>query len=142
MRKTLLVIMILVMATSVFAQTRKPSQPKGVGAVLETVPAPLLVTPFSHDTDVTGKDALEFKWSPYKGISALRAYYDFRLYKGYGAVETAAIYKQEVPPDMYQVNIPSDKFENEGVYTWGVSQVYSDGRKSSFSYYTFSVIKK
>jgi hypothetical protein len=111
-------------------------------AVDEIVPKPQLLSPRSGEVDLTGQDFLEFKWSPHEGNLTSRDYYDFRLYKGYDFLESALIFKQKVPPDIYVVRLRADMFTTGQVYTWSVRQVYTNGNKSHRSFQSFRVIKK
>ena len=52
------------------------------------VPEVSLVSPVTDTVDLTGKDNLDFEWSPHEGDRTKREYYDFRLYKGYQMLES------------------------------------------------------
>lgn len=107
----------------------------------EEVPEPVLLSPTTESVDITGKDSLEFKWSPHEGTRSFRRFYDFRLYEGSNLVESALIYKEQIPPEQYAKSLPSNTFENGKVYTWTLRQVYDEGRKSLRSHNAFKVTK-
>lgn len=104
------------------------------------VPDPRLLAPISAKVDLTGRDSLEFKWSPFEGQQWLRKYYDFRIYKGRNMVEANIIYRKHVDPATYSVVLGSDLFQEGQVYTWSLRQVY-DSDKSAEVYNSFTVIK-
>lgn len=106
----------------------------------DEVPQVRLISPISENVDVTGKDTLEFKWSPHEGVSGYREYYDFRLYKGYNMVETALVIKIRLSGDAYQFNVNADKFEKGRAYTWSVIQGYSGLKKSKEAFATFKIV--
>jgi hypothetical protein len=107
----------------------------------EEVPEPVLISPVNDSVDLTGKDSLEFKWSSHESTRGFRRFYDFRLYEGSNLVESALVYKEEVPSEQYAKSLPSKTFENGKTYTWTLKQVYDEGRKSRRSYSTFKVKK-
>ena len=104
------------------------------------VPEPRLLAPISAKVDLTGRDSLEFKWSPFEGRQWLRKYYDFRIYKGRDMVEANIIYRKHVAPATYSVVLGSDFFQDGRVYTWSLRQVY-DSDKSDEVHSAFTVIK-
>jgi len=104
-------------------------------------PQPVLLQPTTETVDLTGKSTLNFSWSPHEGDVMKRVYYDFRLYKGYDLVQSNLIYKKEVLPQAFSVDISSDTFQAGKVYTWSVRQVYDDLSKSYRSSASFKVIK-
>lgn len=107
----------------------------------EEVPQPVLITPKTDIVHLAGLKELVFKWSPHEQARPFRRYYDFRLYKGRVTLESTLIFKKQVPPDQWELALPSDMFENNQAYTWTMRQVYDEGRKSRFSYQAFTVIK-
>lgn len=138
MRKILLILVLCLIITSRVSEGR-------VGAVeapsMVYVPPPVLLQPRSGQVDLTGKEFLEFKWSPHEGASGFRDYYDFRIYNGYKTVEETLFFKEKLAPDTYQYNIKADKLQDGAVYTWTMRQVYSDGRKSPLAHNSFKIIK-
>jgi hypothetical protein len=138
MKKAALIMAVLLLAGPVFARglmDRKELQS-------DYVPPPVLLSPSTEDVDLTGKDILEFKWSPHEGIRGIREYYDFRLYKGYNTVESTLILKERLSGDTYQYNLAADKFEEGQTYTWTLRQVYSRLLKSDPSHASFKIIIK
>ena len=107
----------------------------------DAVPQPRLLSPVKETVDMTGKEELEFKWSPHEKGGGFREYYDFRLYKGYNMYENTLILKKQVAPDQYSIRLPASVFEEGAVYTWSLRQVY-DTAKSLKSFQSFKVIKK
>ena len=107
-----------------------------------TAPQPELLSPTSEVVDLTGKDSLTFKWSPFIGNLFEREYYEFRLYKGYNQVQANEIYRQRVPRNIYAVVLKTDMFQNGEVYTWTLRQASNDKFKSDAAYSSFKVIKK
>ncbi len=108
---------------------------------VEDVPVPTLLSPAGETVDLTGKDTLEFRWSPFEGRMYKRQGYDFRLYKGRQTYAGSQIYKEQVGPDAYHVVLKADMFEDGQVYTWTLRQLYFDN-KSDAAYNSFKVVKK
>ena len=108
----------------------------------DLAPEPRLLAPIKEEVDLTGKDSLEFKWSPFEGQMWERRFYDFRLYKGYQLITSAEMYVQRVDPKKYSVVLAASLFEDGQIYTWAVRQVYYDLRKSDAVSVSFKVIKK
>ncbi|MDD5019348.1 MAG: hypothetical protein PHH75_00265 [Candidatus Omnitrophica bacterium] len=106
----------------------------------DLAPEPQLLEPAGEVVDLTGKQTLTFKWSPFVGRMWERQYYDFRLYKGRDRVEDAQMIVKQVPKDQYSVVIDAKVFEDGQAYTWGLKQVYMD-RKSEQAYSSFKVKK-
>ncbi len=116
----------------------------GVGTVgydEADVPVPTLLSPAGGTVDLTGKETLEFKWSPFEGRMYRRQGYDFRLYKGRQTYASDEIYKEQVGPDDYHVVLKAEMFEDGQVYTWTLRQLYFDN-KSDAAYNSFRVVKK
>lgn len=104
------------------------------------VPQPVLLEPTRETVDLTGREWLDFKWSPHEQARGFRDYYDFRLYKGYDMLESTLIMKQKVDPTSNGIRLPASMFEAGQVYTWSLRQVYDGYRKSNRSYQSFRVI--
>lgn len=139
MKKILLLLVLCLVAASQVSEGR-------IGAVeapsMVYVPPPVLLQPRSGEVDLTGKEFLEFKWSPHEGAGGFRDYYDFRIYNGYQTVEETVFFKEKLSPDTYQYNIKAEKFRDGAVYTWTMRQVYTDGRKSPLVHNSFKIIKQ
>ena len=103
---------------------------------------PRIIAPSSDDVDLTGKESLEFKWSPHEGDQVQRDYYDFRLYRGYDMYESGRIMKMRLPPRQWSLIIKSEAFEDGQIYTWSIRQVYTGSAKSRRSFESFRVIKR
>jgi hypothetical protein len=106
------------------------------------VPKPRLIAPATDVVDLTGKEELEFKWSPHEGDQVRRDHYDFRLYRGYNMVESTRILKMNIPPRQWSITLKAGLFENGQVYTWSLRQVYTGSAKSWRSFESFKVIKR
>jgi len=139
MNRIVLIIAVLLLSGPAFARGVIDNMDKGEISS-DFVPSPVLLSPATDEVDLTGKDTLEFKWSPQEGIRGIREYYDFRLYKGYNTVESALILKERLPGDTYQYNLTSDKFEEGQTYTWTLRQVYSGLLKSDPSQVSFKIM--
>jgi hypothetical protein len=115
----------------------------GTGGVfgMDDVPEPTLLSPIGETVDLTGKEILEFRWSPFEGRINKRQGYDFRLYKGRRTYAQDEVYKEQVGPDAYHVVLRADMFEDGQVYTWTLRQLYFDN-KSDAAYNSFMVVKK
>ncbi|MFA5038678.1 MAG: hypothetical protein WC732_03250 [Candidatus Omnitrophota bacterium] len=107
----------------------------------DLAPEPQLLEPRGEVVDLSGKDTLEFKWSPFIGRLWERQYYDFRLYKGRDRLEGSQILVSKVAKNQYSISVDASLFEDGEAYAWGVAQVYMD-RKSEQAYSTFEVVKK
>jgi len=110
----------------------------GVGT--DFMPAPTLLSPTTEDIDMSGKDALDFKWE--RGFLGSTDYFDLRLYKGYATNNESLILKDRYSAADYPVSVPASKFEAGQVYTWVLRQVFNDGRKSDKASSSFKVIRK
>lgn len=106
------------------------------------IPKPRLIAPATDIVDLTGRDALEFKWSPHEGDQVRRDHYDFRLYRGYNMVESTRILKMRISPRQWSIILKADIFEDAQVYTWSLRQVYTGSAKSWRSFESFTVIKR
>jgi hypothetical protein len=101
-------------------------------------PGPTLVAP-GDAQDLTGKQSLEFRWSP-EGDRSSFDHYDFRLYKGHQTVDPGLILTKEVPSAVTSIQVETSLFEAGQTYAWSVRQI---GRtKSRSSYTVFKVVKK
>lgn len=101
-------------------------------------PGPMLNSP-TDNTDVTGRDQLEFRWSP-EGDRSSFDHYDFRLYKGPQTVEAGLILQKNVPSGETSFLVDTSYFKNGETYAWSVKQVGS--RKSRTSFSVFKVTQK
>jgi hypothetical protein len=135
----LAVTLLLALALPVFAQ--RASLYVDIGES-DLVPEPRILQPYLEVYDLTGKDVLEFKWSPHEGNQTQRDYYDFRLYKGYTVLESTRIYKTRTPPRQWSLSLSSDIFQDGQVYTCTLRQVYTGSLKSRRAFQSFKVIKK
>jgi len=106
------------------------------------VPKPRLIAPATDVVDLTGKEGLEFKWSPHEGDQVKRDHYDFRLYSGYNMVESTRILKMRISPRQWSIILKAEMFEDAQVYTWSLRQVYTGSAKSWRSFESFKVIKR
>jgi hypothetical protein len=146
MKKNMAAVIGLSLAAFILAAAGKMSG-RIDGAILamnvedtDAVPEPRLLSPIGETVDLTGKDTLEFKWSPFEGVLFKRRFYDFRLYKGRLTYAKDEIYKKRVSPNEYAVVLKADMFDDGQVYTWTLRQVY-DEDKSEAAYNAFKVIK-
>jgi len=105
-------------------------------------PDPKILYPVSDTVDITGKDELVFRWSPFEGNIAERRFYDFTLFKGRQTYEKYVIVKKRLPPSVYSFAVKADMFEDGQAYTWTLSQAYFAKGKSDDAYCGFKVIKK
>lgn len=98
---------------------------------------PRLVYPTSEEVTITG-DFLEFKWW-HAAIGIDR--YEFNLYKG-GGPSGDAILEKTLPFNVSLIQVKTNLFEDNQVYTWTLRQVADNGLKSDESFVTFRAIKK
>ena len=103
------------------------------------LPAPMLHAP-GDEADLTGKETLEFRWSP-EGDRSGFSYYDFRLYRGNQDYEPGLILKEQVPAGQTSFSIPTSQFEAGQTYTWSVRQA-GGSKKGAKAYSVFKVAKK
>lgn len=136
--KKIFLFLIIFLSVSSLAESRM----NGMGASFDFIPQPRLTWPIKEEINLTGKDSLEFKWSPHEGRASGREYFDFRLYKGYNMLESTLVLKERVSPYSYSFSVKSDFFEDGQIYTWSLRQVYSGVGKSDRSFSSFKVIKK
>jgi hypothetical protein len=137
MRIIQIVLIVVLLFAPFFAFADMGSE--GVNA--DFVPQPAMLKPY-NDVDLSGKNELEFSWSPYEGSRMDRQYYEFKLYKGYQTVEKTLIFEKEVDPNFSGIKIDAGMFEIGQVYTWTLRQAYNSIRKSQKSHAIFKVIKR
>ena len=141
-----LVILSLLMLVCFSAEAGRMSGSIGFGIGTggfgtASVPEPTLLSPVGETVDLTGKETLTFKWSPFEGRIYKRQGYDFRLYKGYQTYAQNEIHKMRTGPNTYAIILEASLFEDGEVYTWTLRQAYFDN-KSDAAYNAFQVIKK
>ena len=103
------------------------------------IPGPTLVTP-GDDEDITGREIVEFRWSP-EGDRSSFSYYDFKLYKGHETIEAGLILKKQVPSGETSTRVESSLFEDGQTYAWSVRQA-GGVKKGQTSFAVFKVIKR
>ncbi|MDD5681580.1 MAG: hypothetical protein PHI59_10130 [Candidatus Omnitrophica bacterium] len=120
----LFVICFLSVVTIVYAGGLGRAGAGGTPEVLYLVPHN------DHEVDLTGQAGLHFEWKSLPKPGGGREAYRFELFRG---AEEAydRIYNAELKPDVYSIEIPSDKFEDGMMYTWRVKQ--RDARSSAWS---------
>ena len=133
MKKITLIASLLLIAMPVLA-----SEPHTILTKTHAVPAPRLMSPFAGEVVLTGKSSLTFEWST-EGDPTRRQYYDFRIYKGRDMLASTLIYKEKITA--YKTDVKADLFQNGGVYTWAVRQVYGGGDKSRRNFSSFKITK-
>jgi hypothetical protein len=106
----------------------------------ESMPGPTLLYPGTQDIDLKSQAFLEFRWERTDRVTT--DHYEFRLYKGYQTVEDTLLLKKQLSTDEFPFKLDASTFEVNQVYTWSLTQVYSDGRKSDKSFASFKIIKK
>ena len=99
-------------------------------------PVPTLIQP-GDNTDITGQDALEFRWSNEGGNFD---HYDFKLYQGPQTVESGLILYQNLPAGKDSVPVKADMFKDGQTYAWSLRRVGNNKSRTAFS--VFKVIKK
>ncbi len=112
----------------------------GQKGVFFATPEPRLIRPVSETLDLTGKDTVEFRWSPFEGKIHERRFYEFCLYKGREQVAKNIIVKKKIAADVYSLTLSTDIFEDGQVYTWALRQAFFT-QKSDWAYSAFVVIK-
>ncbi|MGB2631281.1 MAG: hypothetical protein WBD24_05465 [Candidatus Omnitrophota bacterium] len=137
MKKAIFSAAILLLATYAYAQVSMSSY----GGRADYVPMPRLLSPTTTEVNLSGKEALEFKWSPHEGLRLGRKYYDFRLYEGFDMLERTLLFKERVPGNKYEISLDAEMFLPGKVYTWSLRQVYRGVGKSRRSFHSFRVIK-
>jgi len=105
-----------------------------------SISGPTLLFPGTESIDLKSQAFVEFRWERTDRVST--DHYEFRLYKGYQAVADTLLMKKQISTDDYPFKLEASTFEVGQVYTWSLTQVYTDGRKSDKSYTTFKIIKK
>ena len=108
--------------------------------IFDSDSGPYLIYPATEDITLKGKDFLEFRWGRAGGFKL--DHYEFKLYKGYEAIASTLIFKQNFPRNAYPISIPANLFENNQVYTWSLRQVFMNGEKTGRSYSSFKIIEK
>jgi len=114
--------------------------PFGAGdGIISEVPKPRIIAP-CETVDLTGKNAIEFKWYSYlRATEASGGYLDLRVFKGTNMYESNMIFKQQVDPQKDRIEVDVKLFEPGQTYSWEIRQVKYDLRKSDWVYESFSV---
>jgi len=111
-----------------------------MGRAVWTPPEPEFLYPMGDSVDLTGKDALEFKWIVRDPVTA--SYTDFRIYKTYQDYAANLIMKVEAPAGpRSSYSVKADTFQNGEVYTCVIRVVTNGGKKSNPVYASFKVKK-
>ena len=100
-------------------------------------PPPNLMAP-TDNTDLSGRDALTFRWSSESGAST--DHYDFRLYEGPQTVESGLIKQEQLPGGATSLDIPASTFQEGHTYAWSMRRIGSIKSRPVFS--VFKVVKK
>lgn len=111
--KAFAVIIICIFAVCV-------SNPGFAGGRRSDVPnVPFLAPGDETFIDLTGKEGVTFKWknSPVPGGG--RSAYRFKLIKGF---KYDFVISEELPGDVFSIDVGTDKFENGVTYSWYVEQ--------------------
>jgi len=94
--------------------------PAFAGARRVDVPRVAYLAPENDSVvDLTGKEALEFKWKNQPTPGGGRDSYRFRLYRGFSY---DVVVGEDLGQGVYSVSIPADKFEDGKEYSWYVEQ--------------------
>jgi hypothetical protein len=131
MKKWIGIIAVFAALTAVFAS------PAYAGRKAGDPPAPKLTVPGDF-VDLTGKNALEFRWTDAGGQTGPFVF-DFRLYKGNQTVESGLILKKEISARESSVSIDASQFEDGQTYAWSMRTV---GLRKSRSNYSIFKVKK
>ena len=139
LKQIFLVMFLLSITVTTFSQSTFAVR----GRSMDFVPRPRLLSPSTEEVDLSGKEKLEFKWSPHERVRAGSGsrYFDFRLYKGYQMVEANLLLKERVPGNKHTISLDAGLFEDGQVYTWSLRRVYKGIGKSDRSINTFKIIK-
>jgi len=105
-----------------------------------SISGPALLSPDTEDIDLKSQAFVEFRWERTDSFST--DHYELRLYKGRQAVTDTLLMKKQISTDDYPFKLEASTFEVNQVYTWSLTQVYTNGRKSDKSYTAFMIIRK
>jgi len=111
----------------------------GTKSFFDNPPPARMLYPTGENASLQGKNSLEFQWRD--SIPINTGGFDFRLYKGYVTSEPNLAIKQMLEGDVDSFSVPADKFENGAVYTWTLTRIDDEGRKSDKIYNSFKVSK-
>ncbi len=100
-------------------------------------PAPRILEP-GDDTNLAGKEELEFRWSS-EGDRSMIDFFDFRVYKGTQTIESGLIHAEKVSTGKHSVKLKASLFEDGQTYAWSIRSV---GRQKSRSNYALFKINK
>jgi len=109
-------------------------------ALFNDIAAPALLSPVTEDTDLAGKDTLEFRWLAAPEIFVY--YTEFRLYKSANNFASDLIYKKNIQPGNYKINVPSTYFEKGQTYSWTLRIIFTNGNRTEKACSTFKVSNK
>jgi hypothetical protein len=63
------------------------------------------------------------------------------LYEGTESTKSGVLFIKKVPGNIHAVTVPSEKFENGGIYTWTLRLCYRSIGKSNRVICTFEIVK-
>lgn len=109
-------------------------------SLFDNIKEPTLLYPITEDIDLTGKDALEFRWIQTPGMFVY--YAEFKLYNGANNYGSDLIYKEKIQPGNYPFKVSANYFEQGKTYSWTLKLVLTNGNRTDIAYSTFKVIKK
>jgi hypothetical protein len=108
--------------------------------LFDDIAAPALLSPVTEDIDLREKNTLEFRWLTTPEIFVY--YTEFRLYKSANNFASDLIYKENIQPGNYKINVPSTYFEKGRTYSWTLRIIFTNGNRTEKAYSTFKVISK
>ncbi|MDP3791932.1 MAG: hypothetical protein Q8R38_07810 [Candidatus Omnitrophota bacterium] len=127
----ILMVICLLLASGAFATGRRSDVPN----------VPFLSPDDEITIDLTEKPGITFKWknSPVPGGG--RDAYRFKLIKGF---KYDFVVSEELPQNVFSIDVPADKFEDGVTYSWYVEQRDASARIWSRhdTVWSFKIIKK
>ncbi len=110
------------------------------GGQTRTAPEVRYISPSSEATvNLKDEEMLKFTWKSNPIPSGGRMNYKFELYRDYGY---EMIENRTLDPYTFEVDVPSDKFQDGGTYTWQVRQRSARTKEWSKDYRWSFTVKK
>jgi len=109
----------------------------GVSTGGYTARSPYLYAPCTENIHLADKQELEFRWKPAR-LYGVRGY-ELRLYKGFQTFQDGLLMSEYIRGRRRSFSLPVALFKDNKIFSWELTEVYIDGRKSDRGYCSFEI---